>query len=150
MTDTNSARHKLPFLVTGQAQKELTHNEALLRIDALLHPVVEASQALPIASLTLSDAGKCWLIADGAQNDWEGHDGEIACWTGGSWRFLLPTEGMRIWNRGQNSQLHHIGGGWIAAITLADINGGSVVDNEARAVINLLLQHLRSVGLASI
>lgn len=35
-----TARLKLPFLVPGQAQKELFHNEALQIIDMLVQPVV--------------------------------------------------------------------------------------------------------------
>ena len=38
MTD----RLLLPLLATAQAQKEVTHNEALTLVDLLLAPVVEA------------------------------------------------------------------------------------------------------------
>jgi hypothetical protein len=150
MAETSSARHKLPFLVTGQAQKELTHNEALARLDALMHPVVEAVLVLPISGLGPSDSGKCWLIGDNGQNEWAGHSGEIACWTGGSWRFLMPIDGMVVWNRAQNAQLHHIGGDWIATPILADVTGGNTIDLEARTAINLLLLHFRVIGLTSV
>lgn len=147
MTDTTSARHRLPFLVTAQAQKELTHNEALLRIDALMHPVIESAQATPAAGLGLADAGKCWLIDDNAQNEWTAHGREIACWTGGSWRFLNPADGMRVWDRSQNHFSRYIGGAWTAAIAVADPAGGTNVDTEARATLNQLLQHFRQAGL---
>ena len=150
MADTSSARHKLPFLVTGQAQKELTHNEALVRLDALMHPVIEALQALPPVGLGLTDAGKCWIVAASSQNEWAGHSGEIACWAGGSWRFLAASEGMAVWNRAQNAQLHHIDGDWVSAVILADITGGNIVDVEARAAINLLLEYFRLIGLTSV
>lgn len=150
MSLSQSARHGLPFLMTGQAQKELTHNEALVRIDALLHPVIEAEQTAPDMELSLADAGKCWLVAatapNAAPNEWTGHAGEIAYWTGGSWRFTAPMVGMYLWNRQNNSRLHYIAGQWTAAPVIAEVAGGATVDVEARAALNMLLQQLRLAG----
>lgn len=56
-----TGRHKLPCLAVSQAQKEITHNEALALIDALVHPVVEEQLSVPPAP-TDADIGKCWLI----------------------------------------------------------------------------------------
>lgn len=152
MSQTNSARHGLPFLLTGQAQKELTHNEALIRLEALLHPVVEAERTSPDTGLSMADSGKCWLVADSMPNaapgDWAGHAREIAYWTGGSWRFVRPVAGMSIWNRQNNSQLHYISGQWTAAPAISNATGGTLIDVEARAVLNMLLQRLRIIGLA--
>ena len=41
MPELASPRFDLPLLAVSQAQKEITHNEALILIDALLHPVAE-------------------------------------------------------------------------------------------------------------
>ena len=60
MPDNNSLRHQLPYLMVAQAQKEITHNEALARIDALLHPVVTDRLATP-PSPPLADAGNAGL-----------------------------------------------------------------------------------------
>ena len=62
MSATSTPRHQLPYLAVGQAQKEITHNQALVRIDALLQPLVEAELSAPPASLAESQAGKCWLV----------------------------------------------------------------------------------------
>lgn len=151
MPETNSARHGLPFLLTGQAQKELTHNEALVRLDALLHPVIEAQQTSPDMDISMADAGKIWLVAanmpNAAPNEWTGHAGELAYWTGGSWRFLEPTTGMSIWNRQNNSRLIYISGQWTVAPSITNVTGGINIDVEARAAMNALLHHLQIIGI---
>ena len=104
MPDAQSPRHNLPYLSVTQALKEVTHNEALFRIDALLHTVVEARLALPSAPAS-TDAGKCWLVAVGASGDWQGKDNSIALWTGGRWRFQRASDGMTIRNRQSETNL---------------------------------------------
>ena len=42
MTTITTSRFALPLLAAGQADKELTHNEALACLDILLQPVVQA------------------------------------------------------------------------------------------------------------
>ena len=146
MVEISSARYSLPFLAASQAQKEITHNEALLRIDALLHPVAEAELANPPVILAGTDAGKCWLIANSAVGEWQGKGGQIAYWTGGSWRFLTPVEGMPIRNRAQSVDWVRTATGWTAPTAIANVTGGVVVDVEARATLTALLTRLRMDG----
>ena len=40
VSEETTARLTLPFLQSGQAQKELTHNEALTLLDIAVQPVV--------------------------------------------------------------------------------------------------------------
>ena len=145
MPDAQSPRHNLPYLSVTQALKEVTHNEALFRIDALLHTVVEARLALPSAPAS-TDAGKCWLVAPGASGDWQGKDNNIALWTGGSWRFQRASDGMTIRNRQSRTNMVWNGTNWISAPAIADPQSGTVVDLEARAVIAELLIYLRLIG----
>ena len=145
MADNESSRHQLPFLVVAQAQKEITHNEALARIDTLLHPVVQGSIAEP-PILSQSDSGKCWLISAGASGAWQGKSGHIAYWTGGSWRYLSPVEGMRVKNLSNATEVISIAGQWTIAPTIADPQLGAVIDVEARAAIVTLLSHFRMIG----
>ena len=145
MPAAQSPRHSLPYLSVTQALKEVTHNEALFRIDALLHTVVEGRLALPAAPAS-TDAGKCWLVAAGASGDWQGKDNNIALWTGGSWRFQRASDGMTIRNRQSGTNFVWIGTNWISAPAIADPQSGTVVDLEARAVIAELLIYLRLIG----
>lgn len=147
MPDSVSARHSLPYLFAGQAQKEITHNEALALIDMLLHPVAEGEQVSPPANLAGGDSGKCWLVAVGGTSEWLDHDGDIACWAGGSWRFSVPLPGMGIWDQSTGKVWSYLDGQWSPPGPIPDASGGNVVDIEARATISQLLQRLRDIGL---
>ncbi len=145
MSETSSPRHQLPFLAAAQAHKEITHNEALARIDALLHPVVEGKTGLP-PILAPQDAGQSWLVDAGATGEWQGKDGQIAYWTGGSWRYIAPTEAMRVRNISTDTEILRIGNDWIAAPSISDPQSGTIIDVEARAAIVALLSHFRTIG----
>jgi hypothetical protein len=91
MSDEASARLSLPFLSSGQAQKEVTHNEALQRLDLLVQPVaLSASVSTPPPS---PDEGACWIVGPSPDGGWAGHAGDIAQWTAGGWRFAQPSAG---------------------------------------------------------
>lgn len=146
MPQTATARHALPNLFVGQAQKEITHNEALARIDALLHAAVQATLAAPPASLGEESDGLCWLIAPSATGAWAGRSKQIARWSGGSWRYLLPTEGMTMWHVADQVRYFYIDGAWVSSGAIANPADGTVIDVEARAVIVAILGHLRGSG----
>lgn len=92
MTDT--ANLKIPLLAASQAQKHVTMNEALTRIDAALQLRV-ASRSL--MSPPVSIEGDVYIVATGSDQEWGGRDGEIAFATGNGWSFLNPQAGWKIW-----------------------------------------------------
>lgn len=145
MPGTSSSRHQLPYLVVAQAQKELTQNEAIARIDALLHPVVQERQSIPPLP-SLADTGKCWLVDVDATGDWQNKTDQIAVWAGGSWRFLSPAPAMRVRNVADDTDIVWNGTHWIVAPTVADPQSGATIDLEARAAIVALLSHFRMIG----
>lgn len=140
-----TTRHKLPLLAVSQAQKEITHNEALVRIDALLHAVAQSELANPPV-LTDSDIGKCWLVDISPSGDWAGKSGQLAVWIGGAWRFCPPVEGMRLRLQSLGADRIYSGGMWVVAPTIADPENGATIDIEARQAILALLTYLRSIG----
>lgn len=146
MSVDSTARHALPNLFVGQSQKEMTHNEALARIDALLHPVIEDRLSAPPTGLDVGDDGICWLIEPVATGIWAGKERQIARWSGGSWRYLLPAGGMSLWNASDELRHFYIDGDWVAEPAIADPAGGSVIDIEARAAIDAILSHLRRIS----
>ena len=162
MTDM-SARFALPFILPGQAQKEVFHNEALAAIDAALHPSVEEIADAPPGA---PGAGESWIVDDGASGAWSGKAQMLATWTSGGWRFVAPVPGMTAWDRSAGLWRYWTGAAWsdgawpAAAIRiggqqvlgprLAEVpnpTGGATVDAEARAAIDALIATLKSHGL---
>jgi hypothetical protein len=163
MADT-TPRFALPFILPGQAQKELFHNEALARIDLALHPAVEGT---PLTEPPAEPAdGLCWIVAAPGTGDWEGHDGQLAMWSEGGWRFLPPAPGTTAWNKAASLPLLWDGSQWregtllCAGLVVNGVqvvgprqaavpspSGGTIIDEEARAAISALTAALMSHGL---
>lgn len=143
-----TARHQLPLLTVSQAAKEITHNEALMLVDALLHPVIEDRLSAP-PSPTTADIGKCWLVGSSAQGEWLGKSDQIAIWTGGSWRYLMPCEGMRVRLLQGEVDWHWLQQNWVQPPQIPNPDGGVTIDLEARLAIMTLLQHFRTIGLVT-
>ncbi len=88
-----SPRLALPFILPAQAQKHVTHNEALTRLDLLTQLTVMAFGATQPPSLPAE--GEIWALGPGASGAWAGHDGALAAWIGDSWQFITPAPGWR-------------------------------------------------------
>jgi Protein of unknown function (DUF2793) len=145
----NTPRFSLPLLAVGQAQKELTHNEALMLLDALVQPAAESRTTEIPPNLGPTDAGKCWVVDGASSGAWSGRDSHIACWNGDDWRFIAPSTGMQIHLADTGDREIYIDNQWLDSPAINDPAGGSVVDGEARAAITALLVHLRSIGFIS-
>jgi hypothetical protein len=163
MTDS-TPRFRLPFILPGQAQKEAFHNEALLCVDAALHPSTgEGPRASPPAEPA---DGQCWIVSEGPSGAWADHPNELAIWTAGGWRFVAPVPGMAVWNGDLGLALRYDGSGWsngeVAGTALlingqqvvgarqpavASPSGGTIIDEEARAAVSALVATLMSHGL---
>ena len=93
MTD-RTTHLRLPFILPAQAQKHVTHNEALLRLDGIVHLAVKDELATPPAA---PSDGDCYLVADAATDAWNGRAGLLAIRQDGAWDFAEPMEGWRAW-----------------------------------------------------
>jgi hypothetical protein len=146
MTDLPvTARFALPLLVQAQAQKEITHNEALVLIDALLQASVEDG---PLAAPpTAPEAGQCWIVGAPASGAWAGREAALAVWTAGGWRFAEPRPGMRVVRSRDGAWLRFAEGAWAEPGMIAAPAGGSMVDSEARTAIEALTTALKAHGM---
>lgn len=168
MTDDSSGtmatpRLALPMVQPGQAQKEMTLNEALMRIDLLCQAsVVESPRDQPPAT---PQPGRCWIVGAAPTGDWAGQAGSVAGWTPGGWRFARPHEGLSVWIESELVQARFAGGAWQIGngggagyvkggqggggfeASIAEPAGGTTVDEPARAAINAIIAALRTHGL---
>jgi hypothetical protein len=83
----------LPLLAPAQAQKHVTVNEALARIDGLAQLTLASTGVVtpPVAA----PEGEVYAVPPGAVNDWSGQDGKLALAVGGGWVFVTPRPGWR-------------------------------------------------------
>ncbi|WP_264214801.1 DUF2793 domain-containing protein [Leisingera thetidis] len=101
----------LPYLMPGQAQKHVTHNEALQLLDALVQLRVEGfGAAAPPASPGI---GETHALAAAPADAWAGHPHEIAVWQGEGWLFLAPRPGWRAWGAAEAELRIWDGSAWI-------------------------------------
>lgn len=111
MSDATT-RLQLPFILPAQAQKHVTHNAALLRLDALvqtsaLSASVSAQPAAPAdGDIYLLPAGKTGA-AWGAMGD-----GALAFWRDGVWEQLAAKDGWTVYVIDADVTLVRAGGAW--------------------------------------
>lgn len=140
---TTTPRFAMPLLFAGQAQKEVTVNEALTRVDLLLHGAIEGERTAPPAAPAL---GSLWLVADDAQGEWLNRDGELAGWTEGGWRFVQPRAGMRLYDK-ELAVFRQFTLRWEVFSAPSAPAGGAVIDSEARRAIAELFSILAKQGI---
>lgn len=100
----------MPFLAPSQAQKHVTHNEALQRLDVLTQLAVEEVDATgPPAT---PDIGAIYALGAAPTGAWTAAAGQLAYWTGGGWLFIPPQEGWRAWDRSSAALRIYAGGTW--------------------------------------
>jgi hypothetical protein len=139
----SSPRLGLPLLYAGQAQKEAFVNEANARLDASVHCAIEGSAATPPAAPV---EGSSWLVTAPASGDWAGQEGSIAARQSGNWLFLLPFDGLQLFNRA-TQQFAHYAGGWKVAPGVPLPQDGTVIDQEARSTLANLVAALQTAGI---
>lgn len=88
-----TTKFDLPYLQSGQAQKHVTHNEALTLIDALL-PGVVASASTTTAPGSPAE-GETYIVPTGGVFG-SVTVGEMAVYSGGEWVEILASFGHRV------------------------------------------------------
>lgn len=86
-----SARLRLPYIAASQAQKHVTHNEALTLLDTLCQAsVIDKDLTTPPGSPA---EGDCYIVAATGTGAWTGWDNRVVRYIDGEWRSYLPGAG---------------------------------------------------------
>ena len=114
----------LPLVMPAQAQKHVTVNEALARLDAVAQlRVVSSFAATPPAA---AGEGESYLVPEGASGEWAGRAGQIAVRSNGGWSYLLPRAGWQAWDEGQHSRRLFDGTEWVPDAVVASPGGAGM------------------------
>ena len=105
-----TARLGLALMAAAQAQKHVTHNDALLSLDALVQAVVlETDRLSPPA---VPQEGDAYLIGTSPTGAFAGQSGMLAAYLTGSWRFFQPQTGWLVFAKSRNALMVLSGGSW--------------------------------------
>lgn len=108
MTETTE-RLALPLLAASQSQKHVTHNEALIALDALIQLAVRDRQSSPPE--TPGEAER-YIVAGPGSGAWSGQDDAIAICQDGAWQFFQPRAGWTAWVASTQAALVFDGAAW--------------------------------------
>ena len=127
MTDTPNL--VLPYIAASQAQKHVTHNEAIRLLDGMVQlSVLSRIVATPPGSPT---DGSRYIVASGATGAWAGWDLNVAFWVDGAWMRLIPRVGWIAYSVADTGFYSWNGSAWVAL----SAGGGSSVFNDTTFVI---------------
>lgn len=122
---SNTLRLSLPLLEAAQAQKHVTVNEALVRLDALASGIAEAgpADAAPVSPVE----GALYLVGGAPAGDWTGEAHALALRSGGAWVFAAPVAGMAFAALDTGVLWRFDGAGWVAGHAAGSAGGAATV-----------------------
>ena len=128
---SDSVNLGITYLEAAQAQKHVTVNTALSRLDglvqlAVLSRVLAVPPALPVE-------GDRYLVPAAATAAWAGQTGKIALRLEGAWVFATPREGWTLWVNDEDVLLSFNGTAWIAGGVPTALQNMSLVGVNATA-----------------
>ncbi|SFZ86485.1 Protein of unknown function [Devosia enhydra] len=130
----------LPFIMAAQSLKHITHNEALQRLDALVHLAVsDRDRTVPPSA---PEEGDRHIVGPGATGGWTGQSGRLAVRQGGGWVFYVPRAGWRAHVLAEARDIVHDGEDWTEA-------GGAGVNPVPLVGINATADEMNRLSVKS-
>ncbi len=119
----NSLHLSLPYIQGGQAQKHVTHNEAIRILDSVAQISVLSKTDAPTG--TESD-GNRHIVSATPNGDFADHAGEIATFENGGWSFLIPRVGWIAYDASSGGLVSFDGSGWLPITAGSGASAGPV------------------------
>lgn len=131
-----SPRLALPFILPSQAQKHVTHNEALSRLDIAVQLAVEGIAASTPPALP--EEGQVWALGPAPTGAWAGQGGSLAGFVNEAWLFMVPGEGWLALDKSEGRLFRHADSDWlpIAPPLLDNLDGVGI--NASHDAVNRL------------
>lgn len=122
---TSTTTLGLPLVQPSQAQKHVTVNEALTRLDALAQlTLISRSVTTPPSGPAEADA---YAVPVGATEDWSASEGKVAVFVNGGWSFVAPRPGWRAWIADEGTAAQFDGSEWEPGAGALSVNGAGTV-----------------------
>jgi len=119
----------LPYIAPAQAQKHVTHNEAIRALDALVQLSVIAIQDIPPESPA---EGERYIVGAAPSGAFDQHTHNVAAFQDGAWAFFTPQPGWQAYDQDQGSLLVFNNGEWQAQTG----GGATALEETPRLGIN--------------
>ncbi|MDN5569032.1 MAG: DUF2793 domain-containing protein [Paracoccus sp. (in: a-proteobacteria)] len=132
---SETTRLQMPLLQPAQAQKHVTVNEALMRLDGMVNLVLESTSTA--APPTVAIDGQCWGVPAQGQGEWSGHAGQIAIGSNGGWVFVPPARGMQAFVVDRSAKAIHDGSNWVVGAQSLGATGSAMIVGMAEGEVEL-------------
>ncbi|WP_108502290.1 DUF2793 domain-containing protein [Paracoccus indicus] len=132
----DTTRLQMPLLQPAQAQKHVTVNEALMRLDGMVNMVLQSISLTNPPEVAID--GQCWAVPAQPQGDWAGHAGQIAIAANGGWVFVDAARGMQAFVADRGAVAIFDGTVWVAGAQNLGAFGSGLVAGLSEAQVDLL------------
>lgn len=136
----SSLQLSLPYIQGGQAQKHVTHNEAIRTLDTVVHLSVVSQATAPDAGALDGDR---YIVAPGATGEFDGHEGTVAMRETGVWAFFPARTGWVAYDESTGGQVVFNGNDWTPTV------GGANVTSTDRMGINATADTTNRLAISS-
>lgn len=136
----------LPYILSSQAQKHVTHNEALRRLDGMVQMVVQAEASAPPGSPA---EGQCYAVGSSPTGAWSGKSGKLALFEDGAWIYFTPRAGWIGWFVDADRQMIWTGSAWsdlLSESTIPKLGVNAAADTTNRLTVSAAATLLNHAG----
>lgn len=135
MSEPTTQRCGLPLLQPAQAQKHVTVNEALMRLDGLVNLVLQSASVVTPPAAAVD--GMCFAVPENGSGAWAGQGGRIAIGSNGGWVFSVPQVGQRAWIADRACQAVFDGRAWVPGALTMGALGGAMIAGMTEGLVDV-------------